>query len=562
VLLQKLPGVLTNASGRANFAITFTFPGAMDRGIIYANAIDPDGNTSENSQCLPVSSNPPASGTLQFNAAAYPVGEGAGPLVVVVTRTGGTAGAVSASYSTTPGTAAAGADYATTSGTLSFAEGVASRSFSVPIVNDTADEADETFTLTLSGAAGGAALGAPNTATVTISSDDRPTLEFESAAYAVGEAAGVAAARVVRRGDPARAVSVDYVTSDSTATERRDYSLTLGRLDFAAGETAKPVSVLVANDAYAEPAESFFITLSNPSAGAATGARTVATVTINSDDAGGAPNPIDSSEFFVRQQYVDFLNREPDAPGLAFWKGETDKQTAPCAAVADAGTRARCLLFARANVSAGFFLSIEFQTIGYLVHRIYAEAFGRPPRLREFMTDAQEMGRGVVVKDVGWEDKLAANQRDFAARFVQRAEFVQRFGAMSNAEYVNALFANAGVAAGADAELRQALVNGLANQTETRASVLRKVADSRSVYNRQYNPAFVLMQYFGYLRRNPNDLPDIDLSGYNFWLTKMNDFTGAGEDASNPNDALGRARRAQMVEGFVDSIEYRTRFAP
>jgi hypothetical protein len=73
---------------------------------------------------------------------------------------------------------------------------------------------------------------------------------------------------------------------------------------------------------------------------------------------------------------------------------------------------------------------------------------------------------------------------------------------------------------------------------------LRKVADSGSVYNRQYNPAFVLMQYYGYLRRNPSDAPDHDLSGYNFWLTKLNNFSQPGEDVRDPVTALARIRRA------------------
>jgi hypothetical protein len=86
------------------------------------------------------------------------------------------------------------------------------------------------------------------------------------------------------------------------------------------------------------------------------------------------------------------------------------------------------------------------------------------------------------------------------------------------------------------------------------------VAESDAVYNRQYNPAFVLMQYFGYLRRDPDDAPDGDLSGYNFWLAKMNGFSQTGENARDEQVALSRVKRAEMVKAFLRSAEYRERF--
>jgi hypothetical protein len=559
---DKIAGLLTDSNGRVPVNITLTLPAGMTRGIIYTNAIDPLGNTSENSPCMPVNTVPSSAGTLQLNLAAYSVNEGDGSLLVSVTRTAGTVGAVSVNYTTADGTARAGQDYTPASGTLNFAAGVTSQSFSVPVANDPFDEDDETFQLALSAPAGGAVLGPQSAAAATIVDNDVITVEFEAAAYAVGEAAGIVQTKVVRAGDTTQAVSVDYATSDQTASERRDYSMTLGRLEFAPGETAKNVAVIVANDAYVEPGETFRLTLSDPSGRVLLGTRSAATVTINSDDAPGAPNPIDAPEFYVSQQYADFLNRRPDAGGLAFWKGDLEKRAAPCSAIADPGARANCVLGARTQISAAFFLSIEFQQTGYFVIRFYTEAFGRLPRMREFVTDAQEVGRNVVVGAPGWPEALEANRRSFAQRFTARPEFVSRYAAASDADFVNTLFTNAGVAAGEEAALRSALISGLAGGAETRASVLRKVADSRAVYNTQYNRAFVLMQYFGYMRRDPDDLPDTDLRGYLFWLTKMSSFTFAGEDARDENTALGRALRAQMVEAFVDSIEYRTRFAP
>ena len=96
--------------------------------------------------------------------------------------------------------------------------------------------------------------------------------------------------------------------------------------------------------------------------------------------------------------------------------------------------------------------------------------------------------------------------------------------------------------------------------TAGRARALRSVAVSGSVYNKLYNPAFVLMQYFGYLRRNPDDAPDNSLDGYDLWLVKLKRFTLPGEDERDESVALARVRRAEMVRTFLLSAEYRRRF--
>ena len=166
------------------------------------------------------------------------------------------------------------------------------------------------------------------------------------------------------------------------------------------------------------------------------------------------------------------------------------------------------------------------------------------------MRDTQRIGEGVIVGTPGWEAELAANQAAFAVEFVQRAEFVARYPTtLTPAEFVDALYANAGVTP--SAEERQAAIDefgGAATSADTaaRARVLRRVADNATFRQREFNPAFVLMEYFGYLRRNPNDPPDTDFGGYDFWLNKLN---------SSPD-----FRQAEMVEAFISSIEYRARF--
>ena len=253
-------------------------------------------------------------------------------------------------------------------------------------------------------------------------------------------------------------------------------------------------------------------------------------------DTGLAPlqNPIDDAQKFVRQQYRDFLNREPDTSGLQFWTNEIT--SCPDAA---------CREVKRVNVSAAFFLSIEFQQTGFLVYRLYRTSFARTPALREFSPDTVVIREGVIVNTEGWELRLAANQTAFIEAWVQRADFRAAYDGKSNAEYVDALFANAGVQPTGDE--RNALIEGLASGAETRATVLRKVAENSAFVRQESNKAFVLMQYFGYLQRNPEDPPDADATGYNYWLSKLEEFHG---------DYIA----AEMVKAFISAGEYRKRF--
>ena len=141
---------------------------------------------------------------------------------------------------------------------------------------------------------------------------------------------------------------------------------------------------------------------------------------------------------------------------------------------------------------------------------------------------------------------MESNKNAFAQEFVARRRFTDRYPqGMAAAQFVDALNANAGGAL-SQAE-RDALVAGLTGGAETRASVVRKVAEDTDLQRAEFNRAFVLMQYFGYLRRDPNSGPDTNFDGYNFWLNKLNQFDG-------------NFVRAEMVKAFISSAEYRTRF--
>jgi hypothetical protein len=170
------------------------------------------------------------------------------------------------------------------------------------------------------------------------------------------------------------------------------------------------------------------------------------------------------------------------------------------------------------------------------------------PRYLEFMRDTQQVAQGVIVGSSDWQQILEANVVRFTNDFVYRPEFLAVYPASLNPiAYVENLNANAGFVL--TFEERFHLANGLMAGLETRGSVLRKIAESQNFSNAEKNRAFVLMQYYGYLRRNPDDLPDSDFSGFDYWLTKMNQFGGD-------------YRAAEMVKAFITSGEYRQRFGP
>lgn len=250
---------------------------------------------------------------------------------------------------------------------------------------------------------------------------------------------------------------------------------------------------------------------------------------------GSSPNPIDAPEFFVRQHYLDFLGREPEVDGLNAWL----RVLRDCP-----GGNEECLHEARLITSASFFGSPEFRLKGFFVFRFYRAAFGRLPEYNEIAADMQAV-TGQTPDDV------YARKATFTSGFVQRQEFAASFGALSNADYVAGLLGRYGLAnittpdpAQPDGEQKVTftggeLVSRLNSATLTRAQVLRAVADSDQASSAEFYPAFVAMQYYGYLRRTPEP------AGFQAWLAYL---------AGHPQDF------PEMVRGFVDSVEYRTRF--
>jgi hypothetical protein len=373
------------------------------------------------------------------------------------------------------------------------------------------------------------------------------TFQFESATYTVGEVDVFAEIFVTRTGDTSGSASVQYATSNEAATERRDYTTALSTLTFAPGETRRSFRILITDSEASESDESLTLMLNYPTNGAGLGAQHISRLTIRDNDAPGSTfQPIDDTGYFVTQHYSDFLSRQPDINGFLFWQGEIN----------GCGADAQCREVKRINVSAAFFLSIEFQDTGFYAYRAYRAAFpassSRPrgfPLYRELWRDAQRIGRNIVVGQPGWEGQLTTNKRVYAMEFVQRPEFLIRYPqSLTAAQLVDNLNANAGNPL-SQAERDQQVANLTAanNSTAGRAAVLQAVIEDTDFKNAEFNRAFVLMEYFGYLRRNPSDTPNTDFTGYDFWLGKLNEFNG-------------NYIQAEMVKAFISSDEYRNRF--
>jgi uncharacterized protein (TIGR03118 family) len=532
-------------------------------------------------------------------------------------------------------------------------------------------------------------------------------IQFATSGFAVDEAAGHVDFTVVRTGDSSGTATVNYNTLDFSAaghaSQKSDYEIALGTLTFNPGETLKTFRILLVNDIFVEGDETIDLSLWNPTgAGVGLGNPNTARVTIlDNDTSPSASNPIDNSSFFARQHYLDFLNREPDAAGQAFWANQATNCGNPDPQVC------------RINVSAAFFLSIEFQRTGLLAYTTHRAAFGpnaaggspAPVLYGNFMRDVQALQRNLVFGQADFDATLEANKTAYFNEFVTRPEFVAKYPAtLTNEQYVDNLLAsanlspaevrlfvvsltnsqevpptvptttagaarpasfgtarfqfneaqtamtftatvnnidatgaqtadtnddllNAHIHAGpsvapgvngpvvwgffgapfndnnpndaaaapfatgvggtfsgkwdapegngttlaaqltnlregrayinfhtrqftggeirgnfpAATAMRDALVAGLNAGTETRATVLRKVGEAEELQTREFNAAFVTMEYFGYLRRDP------DPAGYNFWLGKLNTFNG-------------NFIAAEMVKAFITSSEYRQRF--
>jgi hypothetical protein len=359
-------------------------------------------------------------------------------------------------------------------------------------------------------------------------------IQFSAPSYLVGEGDGSAPITVTRTGDTSTAVSVSYFTADaSVATQKSDYTMATGTLTFAPGETSKTFRVLITDNAYVQGIHTLFLQLGHPTGtGAVAGSPTFVTLSIlDNDSQTPTTNPLDDASFFVRQHYSDFLNRVPDQGGLNYWKeqiaGNSSNTPPPCAPGDSA-----CLNSRRVGVSAAYFVENEFQQSGYFIYRIHRAALGLIPDYTHFMVERSSLTPG---------SQLLPSTFAYTNDFVERGIFKQFYpDTMAPAEFVNKLFDTAGLApyaAERALKIQEMVVNG-----KSRAEVLRELIEIPAFREKEYNAAFVLMQYYGYLRRSP------DSDGYRFWLDVL--------------DSRVTNNYRAMVCAFITSAEYQQRFSP
>jgi subtilisin family serine protease len=239
-------------------------------------------------------------------------------------------------------------------------------------------------------------------------------------------------------------------------------------------------------------------------------------------------NPYDQNFFFISQQYRDLLNREPDTGGLGFWTSDLNS----------CGNDQICLIRRRVGISAAFFIELEFQRTGSFVYRAFKGGLDRRPSYAEFTAD-----RPLIVEG----PNLEQTKQDYMLAFVQRPAFTTKYAGLNSAsQFVDALIATIQTTSGVDLNgSRQALIDkyntGGGNQNLSRALATRDAIDATAFQNAEFNRAFVLMQYYGYLRR------DVDQDGYDFWLSILNNVVPGNFQS--------------MVCAFITSAEYQQRFS-
>ncbi|HEU4509584.1 MAG TPA: S8 family serine peptidase [Pyrinomonadaceae bacterium] len=382
----------------------------------------------------------------------------------------------------------------------------------------------------------------------------RGSVQLASATLTVSEGAGTVSV-TVNRNESSQAATVNFATNDTfnancgqnngQASANCDYNTSGATLRFAAGEASKTVTVSILDDGYVEGSETFTLTLNN-AAGMSLGAPASVTITITDNDATPS-NPFNGNAFFVRQQYLDFLLREPDQGGFNDWLNVLNN----CAPnQGGLGSNPAC---DRVHVSSGFFRSTEFGERGYWSYRYYHATLGRRPQFAEFVPDMRRLSG--FLSPAEEEAQRAA----FVADFMARPEFTTIYAGLTNAAnaapFIAKLEQTAGVTLPATTTTqpgqppqfgRQELINKMQSGEFTAAQTLRAFIEQKVVFDAFFFRAFVAMQYFGYLLRDPED------AGYNDWV----DVLTNGRDNIQPGDFR------HLIFGFVWSVEYRQRFGP
>jgi len=228
------------------------------------------------------------------------------------------------------------------------------------------------------------------------------------------------------------------------------------------------------------------------------------------------PITIDDIDFFVQEQYIDFLGRFPDSVGFANWNSTLNN--CPNGGFGEFDNP-QC---DRVHVSAGFYQSVEFQDRGYFAYRFYEVGLGRRPLYKEFIPDMALVGGSQSPA------QEVASKAAYTDAFVLRPEFTAKYPGLSGQPLANAIWQTAGLPG-----------SPISAGSMTNGQILRAIAETQLAFDKFLNRGFVSMEYFGYLRRDP------DTIGFQNWVDTLN---------ADPNNFR------HMIFGFIYSTEYRNRF--
>lgn len=245
------------------------------------------------------------------------------------------------------------------------------------------------------------------------------------------------------------------------------------------------------------------------------------------------PMVFEDNDYFVTQHYLDFLGRLPDQAGFEEWNRVLNTCTNQGKLGADPGCD-------RTHVSSGFFRSTEFGERGYWIYRFYHASLGRLPKYVEFKPELQKLA-GLHLTPA----QLEANKAAFLNEFMTRPEFTARYGGLieNPTAFVNKVMEVAQITSLAN---KDQLIAEMSNGTKSPAQVLRAIIEGQEVWDRFFFRAFVAMEYFGYLKRDP------DQAGYDDWVDVLTN--GRASAGIAPEDYR------HLVFGFIWSVEYRNRF--
>jgi hypothetical protein len=530
---------------------------------------------------------------VQFNSAAYSVGEGDGSAIITVTRSGNTSGTSTVDFATSDGSALQSRDYLIETGTVTFGPGETSKTFGVPVVDDVYSESNETVNLTLSNAAG-ATLGSTNTTTLTINDNDGsgpsiPPKRFMAALDAAQEMPPSITCPPPPGICPTGSGMVLLNSSETSALVGLQF------FDLTSAETAAHIHTEAVG-----VAGPITFPLAPPITNPITDLQIIPTTTQVADLKAGQQymnvhssnfpngeirgqllwNPTLEMPFFIRQHYLDFLNREPDPDGLLYWLSQINCPPPTQGNPPYDQANVPCFHDRTVGVSDAFFFSGEFHLTASFVFKAYRAAYGNTqpfpnpdpgpeaqklPEYNVFMSDRPRVLGGA---------SLAQAQLAFTNLFVSRPEFTGRYGAGLNTGslFVDAVLANIQTADGVvfSSTDRQTLIdhyNNAGGGNAGRALVMWHLSndywntcsgaapcvpagfapavDNRAYLEAEYNREFALTLYFGYLRRNP------EIGGFLFW-----------QDAINQAPVRNQARQIALVCSFVTSGEYQARFGP